>query len=83
MTLESIISLACTVLAVIIAPALYVGKSIMQRLERLEADMKNKVTDVEVRQIVSDKVDPINEKCDKIDATVNKILDHIIQQTGK
>jgi hypothetical protein len=80
MTIESIITLVATVLAVILAPALYVGRSIMQRLDRLEADMKSKMTDAEVRQVISDKIDPINDKCDKIDDTVNKILDHIIRQ---
>jgi hypothetical protein len=78
MNLETIITLSVTGLAVVTGPVIYLWRSVMARLDSLEADMKKKVSEEEVRQVIQDKIQPINEKCDDIKDSVNKILDHIL-----
>ncbi len=77
MSLETYINIAFAVLSLILIPII---RYFMQRLNSIDEELETKLNERTVRQIISDKTDPIDAKCDKIDSTVNKILDHIINQ---
>jgi HAMP domain-containing protein len=78
MNIETIITLAATGLAVLTAPLVYLWRSVMARLDNLETEMKKKISEEDVRQVINDKIEPINDKCDDIKASINQILEHIL-----
>lgn len=48
-------------------------KRLLNRINRLEEEQHHLVTENEVRQIVSDKVDPIKERLTRIEAGIDNI----------
>ncbi len=79
MSPESIISIALTVLSVLIAPIIYLGRSQMQRLDRVEQESARKLDEAQVRQIIEDKVHPISEDTREIKASIDRLLTHVLQ----
>jgi len=78
MTVESIIAITITILSVVCAPVIYIGRSIMQRIDKLESDMDQKISKEEVRTILDDKIEPMNENVKEIKALLYKVLaDHL------
>jgi hypothetical protein len=51
----------------------------MQRLDTLERQMVTKTDEHEVRQLLSDKVDPIKESMSEIKEKVDKVIDLLLK----
>lgn len=56
----------------------YIMKSYIDRIDALERDMPHKLTESEVRVLMSDKVDPIKEDIQELKQQCQKILDILI-----
>jgi predicted secreted protein len=80
MTLESIIAIGITCASIICAPVVYIARSFMQRIDTLEATVKEKISEKEVRQIVRDKLDPIKSDLEEIKHNQEMILNHLISK---
>lgn len=78
MTVESLITITIAILTVVCAPVIYIGRSIMQRIDKLESDIDQKVSKDEMRAILDDKIGPMNENVNEIKALLYKVLaDHL------
>ncbi len=51
------------------------GRSMMQRIDQLEERQKTKQDEAQVRQLMSDKVDPLKEKLEEIKDSVDRLYD--------
>ncbi len=71
-----LVPIITTILSVIIGVAGYMMRNIFTRLNDLEKFPA--VTEAEVRQIISDKVDPIKEDVSEIRKTVDYIFSLIL-----
>jgi hypothetical protein len=69
---------------IIVPAALMIGgwlmKSHVERISTLEKEVQNKTTEVEVRMILADKMDPMREDIHELKATVDKILDILLKK---
>ena len=72
-----ILYIAIPVIGSIIA---YVFKSFTARLDQLENTMETKISEIAVRNIVNDKVEPLKEQLDRIDDSLNKIVDILMRK---
>lgn len=57
----------------------YIVRAQMQRLDTLERQMITKTDEHEVRQLLSDKVDPIKESMSEIKEKVDKVIDLLLK----
>lgn len=80
MSWESIVVIVATVISVVSAPFVYMWKTTMQRIETLENQIDLKVTDAEVRAIVTDKIEPLKENMQSVDRKLDFIIDHLIKK---
>ncbi len=69
---------------IIVPAALMVGgwlmKSHVERIAAVETEVRTKTTEVEVRMIIADKMDPIREDVHELKASVDKILDILLKK---
>lgn len=70
-------------LYVVLPPVLgtlgYIARTLMQRINELETKMVEKVTEAEVRQLISDKTSPIQEDLSEIKAVQHEILQILLK----
>lgn len=71
-------SILSIVLSTLIGLLLYIWKAQMSDINQLKEEMKNKVTEDEMRQILLDKVDPMKETLEDIRNRLDHLLDKII-----
>lgn len=57
----------------------FICKSIISRVENLEGHMLTKITEPEVRQILSDRLEPINDNIKDIKDKIDRMLDLYIE----
>jgi hypothetical protein len=55
-------------------------KTVSSRLSALEDEMVERTTDKQVRQIVSDKIDPLREDIHELKAKLDKIVDLLLSK---
>ncbi len=55
-------------------------KSHVERISALEEKIEHKTTEMEVRLILSDKIDPMREDIHELKASVDKILDILLKK---
>jgi hypothetical protein len=58
----------------------YFMKSHTDRLDTLEKQMAMKLTELEVRQILSDKLDPLKDSIEDCKDRLDKILDMLLKK---
>lgn len=75
MSVETIVTIALAILSVLLAPVVYIWKSVMSRLEKLEENQHQFIREDEVRNILNDKVTPIAENLEEVKTLLYKILD--------
>ena len=68
------------ILPVLITLVSYIVRGIMQRLERLESGLTDKISEQEVRQILTDKLEPVTDDLKEIKDKVDKVIDHLINK---
>lgn len=52
----------------------------MQRIDNLEQNLLEKISETQVRVLMQDKLDPIKEDLIDINNKINKVLDHLLKQ---
>lgn len=57
----------------------YMMKSILNRLDQIEKTLPNKLEEPEVRQLLSDKIDPLSNDIQRFEVKLDKIMDILIQ----
>jgi len=67
----------------ILATAAYFMKNILQRIDVLETQVAERTTPVDVRQLLSDKLDPINKALEEIKEQNKKLLDLYINLVSR
>lgn len=65
------------------AMAAYLVKNLLHRLDNLETQLQSKTSDVEVRQLLTDKLEPINKALDEIKNQNDKLYDLYIKLVSK
>jgi len=75
MTLESFIAAVLGIGAVLLAPLIYIWKTMLHRIERLEEKIDTKIDEKTVRQLVSDKLDPLTQDIKELKDLVTKLLE--------
>lgn len=58
----------------------YIWKDHVRRIEELERTNKTFITEIEVRQLLADKLEPIKESINKIQGSMEKITDILINK---
>ena len=58
-------------------------KNILQRIDVLETQVAERTTPVDVRQLLSDKLDPINKALEEIKEQNKKLLDLYINLVSR
>lgn len=71
----------------IIGPALimlggWLMKSHLERIAVLEREIQHKTTEMEVRIILADKIDPIREDIKELKASTDRILDILLKKNS-
>lgn len=79
MSVESIIAITLAILSALAAPVIYLGKSVMSRLERLEENQTQFLKEEEVRRLLDDKMTPLQEDCKDIKESIHQLLDHVLK----
>ena len=51
----------------------------MQRVDKLEEKIESKMSEEEVRQLLTDKLDPIQKELNNIQDSTTRILYHILE----
>lgn len=74
MILDSAITIVITLCSVIIAPLLYIWRSLVKRLEKLEDKVEDKMDEDDVRLLLEDKLVPINKNIEEIKELLYKLL---------
>jgi hypothetical protein len=59
---------------------IYVWKDIMHRIDNLEQEQKNKMTEEEVRRLMEDKVGPVKESLAEIKTRLDFIIERLLNQ---
>lgn len=68
-------SLLWVLFSCITGMAAYFMRNLIMRLETLENKIQSKIDEPEVRQLLSDKLDPMKEDIAEIKGTVQKLFD--------
>lgn len=63
--------------------AYHLVQNIMTRLNLLENKMKDVIAEPQVRQLISDKLDPIREDLKEIKAQLEKIYDRYVEDAKR
>lgn len=74
-----------TILMTIALPGLlglggYMAQTVLSRITKLERELPQKVTEDDVRQIVSDKIDPIREDIHELKIKIDRIFELLIRK---
>ena len=69
-----------TALPLAIAIGRYIMKSYADRIDVLEREVSSKLDELEVRQLMSDKVDPINQNIQEIKQQLKDILNLLMKR---
>lgn len=64
----------------IIGGSTYFMKSLLVRISNLESTMPTKLDEKEVRQLLSDKLDPVREDLRKLEGKLDKITDILLNR---
>ena len=64
----------------IVGGATYFMKSLFERINTLEKEIPKKVEEVEVRQLLDDKIEPIREDIQELKITMGKIYDLLMRK---
>lgn len=81
MSWETIITITIAVLSIVAAPFIHVWRTTMQRIDSLEAQIDSKVTDIEVREIVTSKIEPLKENMQSVDRKLDFIIEQLIKKS--
>ena len=79
MSFDDLTTIGLAVLTLIAAPLLYIWKGVMSRLESLEKQMSDKMSEDSVRTLVNDKIDPLKDDLKEIKTSIDKLINHIIE----
>lgn len=71
---------ACVLIPTLLGIVKYLMKTHTDRIETLEKLMPMKMTEVEVRQILSDKLDPLKDSIEDCKERLDKILDMLLKK---
>ena len=80
MSFETIFAISITILSIVLAPVLYIWKSVMSRLDELERRQHNKMDHKEVRLLIEDKINPLHEDLQEIKKSLDRIVDKLIDK---
>ncbi len=75
--LQNIIYVAGPVFTILILPII---RGLYVRLDTLEKQIQNKVSSSDVRQLLSDKLDPVHEDLSEIKQQLNQIINRLIDK---
>lgn len=73
--METLITVASVVLPLFAGIIAYFVRNIMSRIEKLEQSLDTAVTEQQVRQILTDKIDPVKEDMSDIKDNIKKLFD--------
>lgn len=71
------------VVTIVLSVATYFIKHLLVRLSTLEAQMQTKIDDVEARQLIQDKTEPVNANIAEIKEKLDKLFDLYIANLKK
>lgn len=74
MTVESIITIGLAIASVVLAPLIYIWRAMVQRIERLENKVDKKMDEDEVRVLLNDKIEPINQNIEEVKHLLYQVL---------
>lgn len=63
-----------SILMVVIAPFLYIWRNLVQRVDKLEEDVQRKMDREDVRQLLADKLDPIEKNTEETKQLLYNLL---------
>lgn len=63
-----------SILMVVIAPFLYIWRNLVQRVDKLEEDVQRKMDREDVRQLLADKLDPIEKNTEETKQLLYSLL---------
>ncbi len=72
--------LSYAIIPIILGIGTFIMKSIHMRLDEIEKVLPSKLNRGDVRQIVSDKIDPIHEDLKDLKDQVDKVIDLLIKK---
>ncbi len=73
-------AIAGGVVSLILGIGAFVMKTVHSRIDVLERELPHKLNEPAVRQIVSDKIDPIREDIHEIKAKLDRVMDILIER---
>lgn len=76
----SLLTPLLTIFSLIISPIVFIGRTMIKRIDNLEEAQKSYTTKEEVRLIVADKIEPIREDLSEIKTRIDKIMDHLVNK---
>lgn len=57
----------------------YIRRIDVERIAKLEAKVDTTMSDVEVRQLLVDKLEPVTEDLKEIKVKMDKVIDHLLK----
>jgi hypothetical protein len=81
--MDILIAVLSIVLPIIIGMVTYFVRGIMSRIEKLETAVDSAMTEHQMRQILSDKIDPVKEDVTDIKNSVQKLFDLYFKKRGR
>jgi flagellar motor component MotA len=73
--MEMFITIASIVIPILAGIGAFFVRSIMSRIEKLEQDLNSVVTETQVRQMLSDKLDPVKEDMTEIKDSIKRLFE--------
>ncbi len=75
MTVESIVAISGTVITIIVAPFIYIWKTMTARIDKLEEQLDRTLDKDSVRLLISDKIEPVQQDLAEIKSLIHKIIE--------
>ena len=80
MTLESLITIGATIIAVVSAPFIFMWKQMINRVEQLEKKQQETYSKEETRLLIEDMKSDVKEDLSEVKTRLDKIIDKLMNQ---
>jgi hypothetical protein len=71
-------TLIITIGSILVAPIFYIVRNFMQRVDKLETKLEDKMSREEVRLLLSDKLGPMEHNLEDIKESLAQLTSHIL-----
>jgi len=76
--MDATITICLTIIPIILTPMIYIVRTFMHRIDILEEKISNKITEEEVRLLLSDKLEPVQTNLRDIKTSLDSLTAHIL-----